>query len=166
MSLSARNLLRGPILAFAFPFRRLATLIPALLLVVPALLVAVPRAMAQQEPDFYDDQPYAPGQWDIGRQLNQSEFRYCVDPRDPSWQVDGEIGDAIAQSLLLQPKRYGVPSEFVIEDLTKVYAILLQDCDVYMGFKLIPDGYPDWVTLTRTYDQIGYEYVTAKPELH
>src|SRR3569623_3010996 len=105
MSLSARNLLRGPILAFAFPFRRLATLIPALLLVVPAMLFGAPRVAAQQEPEFYDDQPYAYGQWDIGRQLNQSEFRYCVDPRDPSWQVDGELAAAIAQALLLQQKR-------------------------------------------------------------
>src|SRR3569623_436475 len=120
MSLSARNLLRGPILAFAFPFRRLAPLNPALLLVVPALLVAVPRAMAQQEPEIYDAHTYAYGQWDIGRQLNQSEFRYCVDPLDPSWQKDGEIAYAIAQDLLLQLKSYVVASEFVLEDLSKV----------------------------------------------
>jgi polar amino acid transport system substrate-binding protein len=121
---------------------------------------------AQQDPDFYDNQPYAPNQWAIGRPLNQSELRYCVDPRDPSWQVDGAIADAIAQILLLEPKRYVVPSEFAIEDFTKVYAILLQNCDVYMGFKLIPSGYPDWVTLTRPYDEISYEFVTAKPNLH
>jgi polar amino acid transport system substrate-binding protein len=153
-------------LAFAFTLRRLTKFIPALLLVVPALVFSVPPVAAQQEPEFYDDQPYAYGQWDIGRQLNQSEFRYCVDPRDPSWQVDGEIADAIAQDLLLQPKRYVVPSQFVLEDLTKVYAILLQNCDVYMGFKLIPDGYPGWVTLTRAYDEVGYEYVTDKPGIN
>jgi len=152
-------------LAFAFVYRRLTDLFLILTLVVSSAALAVSPARAQAEPDFYDDQPYAPGQWNIGRQLNQSEFRYCVDPRDPSWQVDGEIADAIAQALLLEPKRYVVPSEYVIEDLTKVYAILLEDCDVYMGFKLIPDGYPDWVTLTRPYEQVGYEYVTAKPDL-
>ena len=153
-------------MAFASKFWRLTDLLLALALLVPMAALCASPVLAQAEPDFYDDQPYAPGQWNIGRQLNQSEFRYCVDPRDPSWQVDGEIGDAIAQALLLEPKRYVVPSQFVIEDLTKVYAILLQDCDVYMGFKLIPDGYPAWVTITRAYDQIGYEYVTPKPELH
>lgn len=153
-------------LAFAFLFRRVTALLPVLMLAVLSVALCASPAWAQQEPDFYDDQPYAPGQWEIGRQLNQSEFRYCVDPRDPSWEVDGEIADAIAQALLLEPKRYVVPSEFVLEDLTRVYAILLQDCDVYMGFKLIPDGYPDWLTLTRPYDDAGYDFVTSKPDLH
>ena len=150
---------------FAFVLRRLTDLLAVL---APLLLLAAfsAPARAQQDPDFYDNQPYAPGQWAIGRPLNQSELRYCVDPRDPSWQVDGEIADAIAQILLLQPKRYVVPSEFANEDFTKVYAILLKDCDVYMGFKLIPEGYPDWVTLTRAYDEVGYAFVAAKPELH
>lgn len=152
-------------MAFASVFRRLTDVL--LLLALAAFCAALPAsAWAQADPDFYDDQPYAPGQWQIGRPLNQSDLRYCVDPRDPSWQVDGEIADAIAQILLLEPKRYVVPSQYTIEDFTKVYAILLQNCDVYMGFKLIPDGYPDWVTLTRAYDQIGYEFVTAKPEIH
>lgn len=151
-------------MAFVFVFRRLTDLLAMVVLTLAFLAPSAP-AWAQQDPDFYDDQPYAPGQWDIGRPLNQSELRYCVDPRDPSWEVDGEIADAIAQILLLEPKRYVVPSEFANEDFTKVYAILLQNCDVYMGFKLIPDGYPDWVTLTRPYEDISYEFVSAKPEL-
>jgi len=150
--------------AFAFLSRRLIDLLALAPVILLATLSAPVRA--QQDPDFYDNQPYAPNQWEIGRPLNQSELRYCVDPRDPSWQVDGEIADAIAQILLLEPKRYVVPNEFANEDFTKVYAILLQDCDVYMGFKLIPDGYPDWVTLTRPYDEISYEFVAAKPNLH
>ena len=152
-------------MAFAFDFRRITSLLATLALAASFAALSAP-AWAQADPDFYDDQPYAPGQWQIGRPLNQSELRYCVDPRDPSWQVDGEIADAIANILLVEPKRYVVPSQYTIEDFTKVYAILLQNCDIYMGFKLIPDGYPDWVTLTRAYDQVGYEYVTAKPELH
>jgi polar amino acid transport system substrate-binding protein len=150
----------------AFSVRRLVALLLTLVLAVSVSALLPMRASAQQEPEFYDDQPYAPGQWNLGRRFDQSEFRYCVDPRDPSWQVDGEIADAIAGDLLLQPKRYVVQSQEVVEDLTKLYAILLQNCDVYMGFKLIPDGYPSWVTLTRAYDQIGYVFVTPKPELH
>lgn len=151
-------------MAFAFVLRRLSDLLAVLALVILFVASSAP-VWAQQDPDFYDDQPYAPGQWAIGRQLNPSELRYCVDPRDPSWQVDGEIADAIAQILLLDPVRYVVPSEFANEDFTKVYAILLQNCDVYMGFKLIPSGYPDWVTLTRSYEEVGYQFVAAKPDL-
>lgn len=76
-------------LAFPFVSARLTDLLlaGALLLSAPLAALYSSPAWAQAEPDFYDNQPYAPGQWDIGRQLNQSEFRYCVDPRDPSWQV-------------------------------------------------------------------------------
>jgi polar amino acid transport system substrate-binding protein len=153
-------------LPLAFAFRRLAALLLALVLALPVAALLPARVSAQQEPEFYDDEPYAPGQWNIGRRVDQSEFRYCVDPRDPSWQVDGEIADAIAQDLLLQPQRYVVPSQIVLEDITKLYAILLEHCDVYMGFKLIPEGYPGWVTLTRAYDEVGYVFVTAKSEIH
>lgn len=133
----------------------------ALMAAFAALLPA--PAAAQQEPEFYDDQPYAYGEWNIGRRMDQSQFRYCVDPRDPTWQLDGDVAEAIAQGLLLQPQRYVIPSEFEVEDLTKVYAILLEHCDVYMGFKLIPGAYPAWVTLTRPYTEIGYAFVTGKP---
>lgn len=130
---------------------------------VAALLPA--PAAAQQEPEFFDDQPYAPGEWNIGRRMDESQFRYCVDPRDPAWKQDGEIADAIAHGLLLQPQRYVVPSEFEVEDLTRIYAILLEQCDVYMGFKLIPSGYPSWVALTRPYGEFGYVFVTARPDV-
>ncbi len=147
-----------------FRLPRLAGLLLALALGLPALLSPVP-AFAQAAPEF-DETPFAPGQWNIGRRLDESEFRYCVDPRDPDWEVDGAIADAIAAGLLLEPKRYVVQSEIVVEDITKVYALMLEHCDVHMGFKLIPQGYPDWVTLSRPYYEIGYFFVTADPDLH
>ncbi len=122
-------------------------------------------AFAQQEPEFYNDQPYAPNEWMIGRRMDQSEFRYCVDTRDSAWQEDGAIADAIAQALLLQPQRYVIPSEMVAEDLTKIYAILLEKCDIIMGFKLIPSGYPGWLTATRAYKEIGYSFITPRSDV-
>jgi polar amino acid transport system substrate-binding protein len=144
-------------------FRSLKGLLPLLTLAVAALS-AVPAA-AQMEPEFFE-KPYAPGQWNIGRRVDESQLRYCVDPRDPSWEVDGAIADAIAQALLLEPKRYVVKSKVVLEDLTKTYEILLKDCDLYMGFKLIPEGYPEWVTVTRPYYEEGYVFVSADPDIH
>lgn len=128
--------------------------------------VAVPRAaLAQLEPEFYNDQPYAYGEWNMGRRVDDTQFRYCVDPRDPGAEQDGEVGDAIARGLLLQPQRYVIPNDAEIEDLTKLYSILLQHCDVVMGFKLIPGGYPPWVGLTRAYTQVPYVFVTARTDL-
>jgi polar amino acid transport system substrate-binding protein len=58
-----------------------------------------------------------------------------------------------------------VESDVVLEDITKVYAIMLEHCDVHMGFKLIPEGYANWVTLTRPYYESQYVFVTADPDI-
>jgi polar amino acid transport system substrate-binding protein len=134
-------------------------------LAVPLVSVSPGAAPAQPQPEFFD-KPFAPGQWNIGRRLDESEFRYCVDPREPDWEVGSAIADAIAQGLLLEPMRYVVERDIVVEDLTKVYAIMLENCDVHMGFKLIPQGYPAWVTLTRPYYETQYAFVAANPDLH
>jgi len=150
------------LLFFARP--RLAGLLLTFLLAVPVAAL-FPRAVsAQQEPEFYD-RPYAPNQWTYGRRLDESQLRYCVDRRDPAWEVAGAIADAIALGLLLEPQRHVVESDIVVEDITRLYAIMLEHCDLHMGFKLIPDGYSSWVTLTRSYYRTGYAYVTADPDL-
>lgn len=120
---------------------------------------------AQPQPEFFE-KPYAPGQWNIGRRLDESQLRYCVDRRDPDWEVAGAIADAIAAGLLLEPQRYVVEKEIVVEDITKLYGIMLEHCDIHMGFKLIPQGYASWVTLSRPYYETQYAFVAADPDLH
>lgn len=117
-----------------------------------------------QEAEF-NEIPYADGQWEIGRRLDESQLRYCVDKRDPTWEVAAAIADSIAGGLLLEPQRYLVESDIVLEDITKVYARMLEHCDVYMGFKLIPEGYGSWISLTRAYYNTQYVYVTIDPNL-
>jgi len=121
--------------------------------------------VSAEEPEFYDV-PFAQGQWNFGRRLDESQLRYCVDRRDPDWEVAAAIADAISQGLLLEPQRYVVESNFVTEDITKVYAILLEHCDFHMGFKLIPGGYSGWAMLTRAYYQADYVFVTADPDIN
>ena len=128
------------------------------------MAVLSPRPIAAQEPEFYD-RPYAEGQWTYGRRLDESQLRYCVDRRDPDWEVAAAIADAIALGLLLEPQQYVVESNLVIEDITKVYEVMLKHCDVHMGFKLIPGGYANWITLTRPYYEAQYVFVTADPEI-
>jgi polar amino acid transport system substrate-binding protein len=136
----------------------------ALALAVPVAALS-PGPVSAEEPEFYDV-PYAPVQWKFGRRLDESQLRYCVDRRDPDWEVAAAIADAIAQGLLLEPQRYVVESKIVIEDITKVYAILLEHCDFHMGFKLIPGGFSNWATLTRSYYEAQYVFVTADPDIH
>lgn len=153
------------ILAIALPFERLARplLAFALALTMPLAALGLGPAPASAQEAEFDDIPYAPQQWTLGRRLNESEFRYCVDHRDPDWEVAGAIADAIAGALLLQPVRYEVETRIVIEDISRVYAIMLEHCDVHMGFKLIPEIYPSWITLTRAYYEADYVFVTDDP---
>lgn len=136
---------------------------PIAALVLAVFTAATPYApLSAAEPSFYEV-PFAPGQWNYGRRLDESQFRYCVDRRDPDWEVAEAIADAIASALLLEPVRHVIDSDLVQEDITKVYAVMLEHCDVHMGFKLIPGGYPNWVTLTRAYYETDYAFVTAAP---
>ncbi len=149
---------------FAFAFPRLAG--PLLALALAVLAAALPPGpVSAQEPEFYEV-PFANGQWNIGRRLDESQLRYCVDQRDPDWELAADIADAVAGALLLEPQRYVVESVFVSDDITKVYKIMLLHCDVHMGFKLIPGGYANWITLTRPYYESQYVFVAADPDIH
>ena len=141
------------------PFPRLIGAVLSL-----AAAVSWSQPVLAYEPEFFDV-PFADGQWNIGRRLDESKLRYCVDPRDPGWEVAAEIADAIAGALLLEPERYVVQSEIISEDITKVYELLLKHCDMHMGFKLIPDGYATWSFLTRPYFETDYAFVTTGPAL-
>ena len=46
------------------------------------------------------------------------------------------------------------------EDLDNLYQLFLEKCDIYLGFKLIADAYPDWLRVTRPYYQASYVFVT------
>jgi len=117
-----------------------------------------------QEPEFFDV-PYAKEQWNYGRRLDESQLRFCVDGQDPDWEISAEIGQALALALLLEPVPHVVRRETVIEDITVIYETMLKHCDVFLGFKLIPEGYQDWLTLTRPYYAARYDFVTLDPAL-
>ena len=147
-----------------FSFPRLTGSFLALALTVSVAALS-PRPVSAQEPEFFDV-PSAEGQWNYGRRLDESQLRYCVDQRDPNWEVAGAIADSLALALLLSPQRYVVERKVAIEDITRVYALMLEHCDLYMGFKLIPEGFPNWVTLTRAYYESQYVFVAADPDIH
>ena len=147
-----------------FPLVLLMRLLVPFVLAAALTGLTTGPTLAQGEPEF-DDTPFAYGQWNIGRRLDVSQLRYCIDRRDPDWELAGAIADAIAAGLLLEPKRYVVERDFVLEDITKLYALMLEHCDVHMGFKLIPQGYASWIALTRAYYDAQYVFVTADPAL-
>jgi polar amino acid transport system substrate-binding protein len=109
--------------------------------------------------------PFVVDEWRYGRHAAESTLTYCIDKRDPDWPVASEIGKAIAGALLLQPKQVTIEDDTVGDSLDLLYQTLLQSCDFHLGFKLIPDAYPDWLTVTRPYYRTSYVLVTNDSRL-
>ena len=105
--------------------------------------------------------PFVQDEWKFGRRQDGTTLHYCVDERDPDLPVARKIGEAIAGALLLQPKEHAVGEDWSGEDIEQIYQVLLETCDVFLGFKLIPDAYPDWLTITRGYYRAAYVFVTT-----
>jgi hypothetical protein len=105
--------------------------------------------------------PYVPEEWKYGRHQTGSTLQYCLDVRDPDLPVARKIGQAIAGALLLEPKPHELGQESIGDDLDNLYRVFLETCDVYLGFKLIPDAYPQWLGVTRPYYRTSYVTATA-----
>jgi polar amino acid transport system substrate-binding protein len=115
-------------------------------------------------PAFAQDTPYVPDEWKYGRRQAGSTLQYCLDTRDPDLPIARKIGQAIAQALLLEGKPHELGQNSVGEDLDNLYRVFLESCDVYLGFKPIPDAYPQWLAVTRPYYRTSYVLVTANPQ--
>jgi len=100
--------------------------------------------------------PFVIDEWKFGRRQEASTLHYCVDARDPDFPVARKIGAALASSLLLQGKEHVVGENVVGESIDSLYRVFLETCDVYLGFKLIPDAYPEWMKVTRPYYRASY----------
>jgi polar amino acid transport system substrate-binding protein len=124
------------------------------------ILAAVPPAVAET--------PFVPDEWRFGTHEAAAELSYCVDARDPDWPVARKIAAAIASALLLRAKEYLIGNDVRTadmsgEDLDDTYRLLIEHCDVAFGFKLVPDAYPAWLTITRPYYRGAYVYMAADP---
>jgi len=113
---------------------------------------------------FAQDTPYVPDEWKYGRRQTGTTLQYCLDTRDPDLPIARKIGQAIAQALLLEPKPRELGQNSVGEDLDNLYRVFLESCDVYLGFKLIPDAYPAWLAVTRPYYRTSYVLVTTNAQ--
>ena len=119
-------------------------------------------------PRSYADTPFVVDDWRFGTHETNSALRYCIDRRDPDWPVAQKIATAVVGALLLQGKEYLIADDLKTadmsgEDLDDTYRMLIERCDVFFGFKLVPDAYPAWVTITRPYYRSSYVYVAADP---
>lgn len=129
----------------------LKTLMRAILL---APFLALP--LQAQDPDL----PSLPDIESFGRPADDLTFKFCVDPRDPSWELDLAVGKAIAAALLLEADPVILQDSNESGDISAAYRYLLGSCRAYFGFKLIPSGYADWAILSRPYYAARYVFAT------
>lgn len=111
-----------------------------------------------------EDTPFVQDQWRFGTRQDGSTLHYCVDERDPDLPVARKIGAALAGALLLEGKEHVVGEDWSGEDIEQIYQVMLETCDVFLGFKLIPDAYPDWLTITRGYYRSSYVFVATQKD--
>jgi len=108
--------------------------------------------------------PFVQDEWRFGRRQDGPTLHYCVDERDPDVPVARKIGAVIAGALLLEPKEHAIGEAWSGEDIDQVYPVLIDTCDVFLGFKLIADAYPEWLAITRGYYRTSYVFVTANAD--
>jgi polar amino acid transport system substrate-binding protein len=114
-------------------------------------------------PAFAQGTPFVPDDFKFGRNEDKSTLRYCVDPRDPEWELAKEIGEDIVSALLLKPKQVVIQDQVVTSGWDALYRHFLADCDINFGFKLIPEGYPGWLALSRAYYNASYVLAVLDP---
>jgi polar amino acid transport system substrate-binding protein len=129
-----------------------------------ATAIAIATLARCGTPASAQDTPYVPDEWKYGRRQTGVTLQYCLDTRDPDLPIARKIGEAIAQALLLEPKPHELGQNSVGEDLDNLYRVFLESCDVYLGFKLIPDAYPQWLAVTRPYYRTSYVLVTTNTQ--
>ena len=116
----------------------------------------------------FADTPFVVDDWRFGTHETNATLRYCIDKRDPDWPVAEKIASAVAAALLLRGNEYMVAqdpkdADMSGDDLDDTYRTLIEHCDAFFGFKLVPDAYPAWITITRPYYRSTYVYVAADP---
>ncbi len=129
-----------------------------------AAVIAFGGGLAFVRHAFAQDTPYVPDEWKYGRRQSGATLRYCLDTRDPDLPVARRIAQAIAEALLLEPKPYELGQISAGEDLDNLYRAFLETCDVFLGFKLIPDAYPQWLAVTRPYYRTSYVLVAGNAQ--
>ena len=109
--------------------------------------------------------------FDDRRSLEGDRITFCLNPEALTYEFDRAVASALADMLLLEPAFYEIdpiaeapPMDYRLglsqED---VFVLLAEECDAFVGFKLAPFGYPEWMAFTRPYYVTDYVLVTRNP---
>ncbi|MEX2536808.1 MAG: transporter substrate-binding domain-containing protein [Trueperaceae bacterium] len=129
-----------------------------LIAVLIASLVAVlmlGRVLAQE--------PNLPPEWfpDRAPSVEGEAISFCVDARQPGYELHRALAQAIGDILLLEAILVDVDRTVTTEaEFEHLYVDLIDRCTAYMGFKLYPGAYPNWLIFTRPLYEARFVAIT------
>jgi polar amino acid transport system substrate-binding protein len=112
--------------------------------------------------------PELPPQWFQQRMPDQfnNTLSFCIDTREPGHLADQRIAEALAEALLLELTLFDVARSVVVEDnFEMLYVDLIDHCTAYLGFKLYPETYPDWLTFTSAFYEARFVVLARDNEV-
>ncbi|HEX7005064.1 MAG TPA: transporter substrate-binding domain-containing protein [Trueperaceae bacterium] len=103
---------------------------------------------------------------------DSSTIRFCLDTREPEWELHRDIGTAIADALLLDVEFFEFGYDYadaarqfqgVPENL--LFIFLGDECEAFLGTRMSDISvHPDWVIVSRPYLVTGHVLASSSPE--
>lgn len=125
---------------------------PWLLALVALAAAIADHALAQT------NLPYVPpDQLDERRRMSQTDIRFCVWGDSPLKEFETRVATELAHALLLEPivnEIFRPPATNDADFWETTYRILTNDCEALMGYILVPEQQPEWMTATRPYYEV------------
>ena len=127
------------------------------LLVLFASLACAQVALPYVPPELYQQR----------RRLQEDQITFCVWEVNPTSALDQQVVQELGAALLVEVEiyRYENTVPQVGEDFwERVFIQLAEHCDALMGFRLLPEGYPEWLTPSRPYYQAPHVLAVTNDE--
>jgi ABC-type amino acid transport substrate-binding protein len=100
--------------------------------------------------------------------LQGDQLTFCVLSDRSTTEFDVAVAEAISATLLLTSKFVSVPADFPLFDendfFYEIYLRLTNDCDAFVGFSLMSEGYPDWLSASDSYISLPFALVVTNPD--
>lgn len=104
---------------------------------------------------------------------DSTTLRFCVDSREPEWELHRDIATAVADALLLDVDFFEFGYDYaeaarqfqgVPENL--LFIFLGDECEAFLGTRMSEISiHPEWVITTRPYISTGHIVATRSPEV-
>ena len=114
------------------------------------------------------EEPQLPQQWFDERSplSDQQSISICLDSRLPEHDLHERLAQELASALLVDLEIVEVGRERHVEaDYEHLYIDLINRCSIYLGFKLYPGAYPEWLDFTRPLYQARFVLITNQEGL-